>query len=392
MNLLDLLIATSASAFAVGGYRLGFLARFTSWIGFGLGLFVGTRLLPAVLDALEDQAPGTRLAIAAGVLIGGAFLGQGMGLLVGVRMHHVVPHGGWKTADRSVGAALGVIGVLMAVWLLVLPVMSEVPGWPARQARSSVIARALDRRAPRPPDALSALRGLVGDTTFPRVFDTLRPAPETGPPPSELPMDQATRDRVVQSTVKVEGEACQRIQEGSGFTVGPDTVVTNAHVVAGVRNSLQVERPDGRSLPARVVSFDSDRDLAILQVRNLGQAPLGIGVAKPQQRAAVFGHPGGQDEVRVAPANISQQVDAVGRDLYDRHQTRRDVFILAASLRPGDSGGALVDAKGAVVGVAFAIAPDEPGTAYAVTSKELNAALAAPRSAATTTGKCLREA
>jgi S1-C subfamily serine protease len=62
---------------------------------------------------------------------------------------------------------------------------------------------------------------------------------------------------------------------------------------------------------------------------------------------------------------------------------------LAADLHPGDSGGPLVDPAGAVVGVAFAIAPDRPGTAYALTSKELDAALAAPRLAAAATGACL---
>jgi S1-C subfamily serine protease len=103
----------------------------------------------------------------------------------------------------------------------------------------------------------------------------------------------------------------------------------------------------------------------------------------------VFGHPGGQDQLVAAPAAIRQEVTAVGRDLYDRHDTRRDVFILAAELHPGDSGGPLVDPSGAVVGVAFAIAPDQPGTSYALTSKELQAALAEPRPATVSTGPCL---
>lgn len=384
----------SAAAFAVGGWRLGFMARVTSWVGFAFGLYAGTRALPWVLDSLADQAPGTRLAVSALVLIGGAFVGQGLGLVIGVRMNRVLPPGPLRTMDHAVGAGFGVVGVLLAVWLLVLPVMAEVPGWPARQARSSVLARALDRTAPRPPDAMSALRRAVGDTTFPRVFDALRPAPETGPPPSELPIPPEIVNRVIQSTVKVQGEACNRIQEGSGFAAAADTIVTNAHVVAGVQAAtLKVIAPNRRApLSARVVHFDPDRDLAVLQVRSLAQQPLPIGTARPQAEGAVFGHPGGQDPVRVASARISQQVEAVGRDLYDSRQTRRDVFILAAALRPGDSGGPLVDVKGSVVGVAFAIAPDQPGTAYAVTSKELNAALAAPRQlTGASTGPCLRD-
>jgi S1-C subfamily serine protease len=65
------------------------------------------------------------------------------------------------------------------------------------------------------------------------------------------------------------------------------------------------------------------------------------------------------------------------------------VLILASDLAPGDSGAALVNPKGAVVGVAFAIAPDRPGTAYALDVVELQAALAAPRAGKVSTGGCL---
>ena len=124
----------------------------------------------------------------------------------------------------------------------------------------------------------------------------------------------------------------------------------------------------------------------------LGQNPLPVGNARAGQEGAVFGHPGGQDPLRVAPARINQRVQAVGRDLYDSRQTRRDVFILASQLQAGDSGGALVNPSGAVVGVAFAIAPDRPGTAYALTSTELRAVLALPRANQVDSGRCLAEA
>jgi S1-C subfamily serine protease len=204
-------------------------------------------------------------------------------------------------------------------------------------------------------------------------------------------MSAEVRARVSASTVKVQGIACKRIQEGSGFAVAPDLVVTNAHVVAGER-STQVQRPDGKVLHAVVEMFDSDRDLAVLHVSGLNQAALPIGTGRVGENGAVFGHPGGQTALRVAPANISQRVDARGRDLYDRHSTSRDVWILASDLHPGDSGSALTDTNGVVVGVAFAIAPDRPDTAYALTSKELNGALAEPRAGGgANTGACLTE-
>jgi S1-C subfamily serine protease len=201
-------------------------------------------------------------------------------------------------------------------------------------------------------------------------------------------MAPAIVNRVSASTVKVEGTACRRIQEGSGFAVGDDLIVTNAHVVAGEK-STQVQRLDGKFLGATVVVFDSNRDLAVLRVPGFDEPGLPIGNARAGAHGVVFGHPGGVKELRVRPAAISQRVDARGRDLYDARSTSRDVFIMAADLHPGDSGGALTDVNGVVVGVAFAIAPDKPGTAYALTTKELNAALAQVRPTAVGTGPCL---
>lgn len=390
MNSLDYVILLATAAAAYGGYRLGFMARVTSWVGLTLGLFMSARLLPAVLARFTGPDPAAKLFLAGGVLIAGAFAGQAIGLVAGHAIRRAVPHGPAATLDRGVGAVVGGLGVIAMVWFL-LPAMADVPGGFSRQARASKIANAIDSTLPRPPDTLQALRRLVGETNFPKVFESLRPAPETGPPPSALGLSPAVLERVKASTVKVEGVACRRIQEGSGFAVGADLVATNAHVVAGER-STSVERPDGKKLSATVVHFDPDRDLALLRVPGLGQTPLPIGVATVGEQGAVFGHPGGQTELRVAPAAIRQRVDARGRDLYDSRSTSRDVFILAASLRPGDSGGALTNQQGVVVGVAFAIAPDRPGTAYALTSSELNEVMAKPRPGRVDTGPCLSKA
>lgn len=393
MDLFDLIIVAVGATAVLGGYRLGFLARAVSWVGLAAGLVVGARLLPGIVHRVRNADPTGRLLVATLVLLGGAFLGQALGLVVGSRLHAGIPIGPLRTADRVVGGAIGMAGVLVAVWLLG-PSMASVAGWPAREARNSVIARWVARDFPGPPDALQTLRRLVGDNAFPEVFSALNPAPNTGPPPAESGLPATIQQRVAASTVKVEGEACRRIQEGSGFAVGTNLVLTNAHVVAGERRT-EVMLPSGRVLSALVIGFDPNRDLALLRVAGLGEAPLPLSPPTRSSasyigaRAAVFGHPGGQDPLRISPALVRDDVKAIGRDLYDSHDTERDVFILASNLMPGDSGGALVDQGGTVIGVAFAIAPDRPGTSYALTAKEIRTILADANSAAASTGPCL---
>jgi S1-C subfamily serine protease len=234
------------------------------------------------------------------------------------------------------------------------------------------------------------LRRLVGQDAFPQVFNALHPAEALGAPPASAGISAVVDARVRAATVKVEGEACNRIQDGSGFAVADDLIATNAHVVAGEgRGRTKVLRPDGSQLPAVVVVFDPNRDLALLRVTGLGETPLSRAVGTVGETGAVYGHPNGQDKLALAPALIAQNVTAVGRDLYDSHQISRDVYILSSVLHPGDSGAPLVNHDGAVLGVAFAIAPDRPTTAYALASSELDGVLRQPMGAVVSTGPCL---
>lgn len=391
MNPFDLVILGMVVVAATAGFRLGFVTRAASWIGLAVGFYLSVRFLPAIVSRFGGDSPSTRLGLAALVIFGGTFLGQAVGMVAGNQIKSAVPRrGGLRTLDHGLGLGLGAMGVLAVVWLM-LPTLAAVPGLSAQLTRGSLVARTIDRVAPPPPDAADTVRRLVGGSRFPQVFEALRPAPDLGPPPTTLKLSAEVQARVAESTVKVESNACSRLQQGSGFTVAPDLVVTNAHVVAGEERTVVV-RPDGRRRTATVILFDPDRDLALLSVPELGQDPLPIGDGKVGDEGAVFGHPEGQEPLRVAAAAIRQRVEAVGRDLYNEKPTERDVFVLAAQLQQGDSGGALVGEQGQVLGVAFAVAPDNPNTAYALTSDELREVLSRPTRGEADTGPCLRAA
>jgi S1-C subfamily serine protease len=389
MNGLDLAIAFLVVVAAVGGHRLGFLGRATSWIGLTLGFFLAVRLLPHVVVALHSVAPATLAAIAVAFLVAGALLGQGLGLMVGSRLHRALPPGPVRTVDKAVGALVGAFGVLVLLWLL-LPSIAEVPGWPARAVSGSAISRWELQTLPTPPDAVQVLRREIADEA-PQVFADLSPGIAAGPPPSESPFPTGETDRLVDSTVRIQGEACGSIYEGSGFAVSDDLVVTNAHVVAGERRShTDVLLPSGRTLGATVVMFDSRRDLALLSVPSLDESPLPVSSPAIGMTGAVFGHPNGIARTFASPARIVREEQAQGLDIYDSHETTRQILVLAAALAHGDSGAPLIDASGEVVGVAFAIAANNSDTAYALASSELNAALSEPRDlSGTSTGPCL---
>lgn len=388
MNLFDVFVATMVIVGIAGGYRLGFLARALSWAGLAVGLVLTIRFLPDLVELVplpaEGSDPNARLLVAIGVLLIGAFLGQGLGLLIGTQAHLAIPNAG-RPLDRVGGALAGGLGVLVAVWLL-LPTFAQVPGTVSRQARSSSVAQTLDAVTPQPPDTLRALRRLVGDSQFPDVFAALRPAPDLGPPPADSGLSADLARSLAASTYRVEGEACGRLQEGSGFVAEPGVVVTNAHVVAG-QDTTELIAVDGTRSPAQVVMFDPETDLAVL-TSGVRAAALPMGESGVGVQGAVFGYPGG-GSLEISPFAVREAVQAVGRDLYGEGPIRRQVLILSSQLGPGDSGAALVDGRGSVVGVAFAIAPDRAGTAYALHVDELREALAVPRTPADT-GPCLR--
>ena len=386
MNGLDIVIVGFALGAAIGGYRIGFVTRVASWLGMVAGVVLGAGALPWVVDRFQDSvARSDLLLLCAGVVIAAGLAGQAIGLLVGSRLHLAIPAGVPRRIDAAVGAAAGLAGVAVFVWLLA-PALADVPELPAREARGSAVVEAVNGLFPDPPDTSRSLRKLLGDR-YPQVFDAFEAAPDVGPAPRSSGLSQATADRVTRSTVKVEGEACDRILDGTGFVAGPDLVVTNAHVVAG-ESSTSVVASDGSRHQARVVAFDPERDLALLAVPGLDRPVLPIHDGKQGDRGAVFGHPGG-GPLRLSPFTVGRTVEAQGQDIYDRSSAQRQVLILAAQLHPGDSGSALVSPQGQVIGVAFAIAPDKPDVAYALAISELRAMLARPRTAPVATGSCI---
>lgn len=377
MNLLDLALGVVLVVTVRGGLRSGLVARGAALVGTVAGVVLAARVLPLALRALPASGSGLRVFV--GVFVVGITVSL-VATLAGALaapLRRLVAGGALGALDRGIGAVGSAAALVVLVWL-VAPTAADVAGPVAREVRGSLVIGTIDALTPRPPDALRGLRVLLGGARFPEVFADLAPSPDTGPPPETLAVGAGALEAALAATVNVEVVGCGARYEGSGVTLAEATVVTNAHVVAGAER-VEVRLPDGSVRVATVTVLDPVRDLAVLRVEDHPQRPLTLAEPRPGTDAVVIGHPGGQDVARVAPVRIDRRVDASGRDVYGTGPAERRLLLLAATLRPGDSGGPVIDVDGAVVGIVFAISPDDPTTAYALDVDEVRAVLDAPR-------------
>ena len=256
---------------------------------------------------------------------------------------------------------------------MVIPSLATAKGWPARLARGSTIVAAIERWAPTPTGSLRRVGTAISDAPYPSALGTLQSPPNPGPPPGTS-ITAAVDTRVRASTVLVTGRACNEIQEGSGWIAAPGLVVTNAHVVAGETATTVQDRVgigDARDRD-RVRPGPRRRDPRRPALTTTTPPPRPLTMANGVVGAvgAVYGHPGG-GALAASPARVGAEILAVGTDIYRTGTSRRHVYVLAAALAPGDSGGALVNRGGDIIGMAFAIDPGRSATAYALTDAEI---------------------
>ncbi len=371
-DLLDVILLVLAAGFALSGYRQGFVVGVLSFFGFLGGGVLGATLAPRIAKVSPlDSLPTVTVALVSVFVL--ASVGQVVATLLGNLVRNKILWKPARTVDAIAGAGVSVVSLLLVAWLVGTAVANSTFVGLASQVRRSVVLDTVDQAVPGGARGLFAsFRRIIDDRGFPQVFGDLVP---TQAKPVDPPDARLARSAVVQSAesrvFKITGVAtsCSKRIEGTGFFYAPERVMTNAHVVAGVKEP--VVNVNGRKVDATVVLYDPDRDIAVLRVPGLTGTPLSFaGAAATGDSAIVVGYP--QDgPYRADAARVRGTQDARGPNIYQNKTVVREIYALRARVRPGNSGGPLLDPSGGVYGVVFAAAADDPQTGYALTAKEV---------------------
>lgn len=190
-----------------------------------------------------------------------------------------------------------------------------------------------------------------GETTVERaplgdqVTMTLNPRPQTEPQTL-----QTIYEENIQSIVSIWGDAGSSYSCGTGVVLTADGyIITNAHVIEGC-SQVEVILQDDRSYEALLVGMDTPTDLAVLKVDAQDLQPAVFGDSDQLQvgdTVAAIGNPLGQELRGTMTDGI---ISAINRDV-DVDGYNMVLIQTTAALNSGNSGGALINAYGQVVGI-----------------------------------------
>jgi len=343
MSALDLLAIGLITLAAFSGFRRGLVTGVFSLGGLLFGFVLGARVVPVFFTG--SLTPWLPLVGLTGAMLFGA-IGQTVGAKFGRSIRQALSAlGPLRMFDNVAGGFLGAALGLALCWaigavLLYLPGQSQLSTY----ARDSSILSALNDELP-PASLIDALARIDPFTVL------AGPAPGVAAPDPAV-LDTVGVNQAALSVVRVIGNACGLGIEGSGWVAAKGVVVTNAHVVAGVAVP-EIDRNDGRLLPATVVYFDKTNDIAVLRVPGLDAKPLQLIEAVQGTPAGMLGYPN-NGPYRETAVRVGRVVTIIGRDAYGNFPVSRKVTTLRGTIRSGNSGGPVVDASGRVITTVFA--------------------------------------
>jgi S1-C subfamily serine protease len=386
MNALDIGILLVLTLEAIRGAEHGLARSFFSLGGIWAGVLLGAAFAPLAANIFLTSL--TRLLLMAFTVVIMAIIGGAIGHAAGKRLARATGRLRLtRSFDRIGGALFSASVSLFLIWIIAAVYGGMLPQNLNRQVRESNLIKKLDNRLPPAPTLLAKFTRLLSPLGPPEVFVGQEPQPLD-------PVDSATAAEIEKavaaagaSTVKIEGVGCGGLINGSGFIAAHDLVITNAHVIAGIRRPVIID--DNGTHRAEPIYFDPDTDLAILRSQNLAGSPLTLSDQRQQRGASaiIIGYPAGGPQ-RAVPAGVLGRAEALGRDIYNKKIVARQIYQLQTAIESGNSGGPAVLPDGTVIGVIFARSQNNAKIGYAITSSAAQAALEKADGNIISTGRC----
>lgn len=379
MTTLDWAIAAVIFLLSLWGFRQGLIVGALGLAGLIGGAFLGSRLAPVFLDH-GSNSPYAPMAALVGALVVGMvtlFLAVSFGSKV---RDSAVRHPFWEVVDGIGGALLIAAVGLGIVWVLAaVAVYYPSSDGLRRDVQRSLLVGAVNDVMPPSGPLMQALHR----------FD---PVPQFASSPGEIARpDRGTGSATAvktaaESVVKVSGTCNGFGIMGSGWAVGPDTFVTNAHVVAG-QDDTMVTAHGGQETPASVIAYNPRNDIAILRADVDVPALPALARARRGTSAAVIGYPN-DGPLTITPARAGETRILLGDDAYGAGPYERTMLTLRGHVRHGNSGGPLVDSQGRVLGTVFAATTEGPAGGLAIPNKVLARISAKATGEEVETGHC----
>jgi S1-C subfamily serine protease len=363
---------------ALTGLRRGLVGGVLGLAGIAIGAYLGAKLAPEFLSGSES--PYTPLVALGGALVL-VILFQSVASMAGGAIRtslFAVPP--LRALDSVGGLLLGAAMGAAIVWVagavaLHLPGQTQL----REEVQRSKILGEINQRVP-PSRLLDAIERVD-------PFLVIKgPEANVAPPDPALlasPGVRAARD----SVFRVTGTACGLGVAGSGWAAAPNLVVTNAHVVAGMKDT-RVDRRDGDYRDAVVVAFDVHDDIAILRVAGLGAKPLEAVAPEEGRSVAILGYPN-SGPFTATPGRIGQTTDVLTEDAYGKGPVRRRITTLRGEVRHGNSGGPAIDLRGRVQTTIFAARIGADNQGFGVPTQLVEQRLAGAGSRPVSTGACV---
>jgi S1-C subfamily serine protease len=390
MDALDIVLILFVILAAIHGLRLGAAVQVLSFAGGLIGLGIGIGLIVVISPHVHDQFMRTFVALL--LLLVPSSVTWGIGRQVGAKLWKRMRGRRFAAVDSATGVVIAMAGTLVIVWLLASVLADSQYHLISSEIQQSRVVRAVTQVMPPLPNELATVERLLDENGFPLPYiGVIQPVG-----PVALPVSSAVRqavDNAGRSTVQIIAEGCAGVViEGSGFVVAPGLVVTNAHVIAGTDNITEY---DGvQSERATPVFFDPNYDLAVLRVPDLSVPPLRIdpNYVLRGTKAVVLGYPNG-GAFNAQPAGVLMRFDPESTNIYGTASTQREIYELQALVRPGNSGGPLVEPNGLVVGVVFSRDANNSEIGFALSSpgvlQRVHEAQSVPAGSRVSTGGCI---